>query len=47
MVYTNIFSGIMRKFVNGTGYVSNDNGSTWVKNNTSESLVKSLPYYKA
>lgn len=47
MVYTNIFTGIMRKFVNGIGYVFNGNGSTWVKNNTSESLVKSLPYYKA
>jgi hypothetical protein len=47
MVYTNIFTGTLRKFVNGTGYVSNDNGNTWSKNNTSEALVKSLPYYKA
>ncbi|WOL22897.1 hypothetical protein [Escherichia phage vB_EcoM_JNE01] len=47
MVYTNIFSGLKRKFENGVGYASSDGGVTWVKNNTPEGLIKNLPYYKA
>lgn len=44
MIYKNIFTGLLRKFENGVGWVSSD-GVTWVKNGTSEGLIKNLPYY--
>ena len=33
-------------FVDKKGYVSLDNGITWVQNGTSEQLIKALPYYE-
>lgn len=46
MIYKNKFTGCLRKFVDKKGYVSLDNGTIWVKNGTSEQLIKALPYYE-
>lgn len=43
--YINIFTGCTRKFENGIGYVLSADAE-WVKNKTSESLIKSLSYYR-
>lgn len=46
MIYKNKFTGCLRKFIDKKGYVSVDNGVTWVQNGTSEQLIKALPYYE-
>lgn len=46
MIYKNKFTGCLRKFIDKKGYVSLDNGVTWTENDTSEQLIKALPYYE-
>lgn len=45
VIYKNQFRNIWRKFVNGKGYVSGDQGLTWTENGAPEDLIKRLPYY--
>jgi hypothetical protein len=44
-VYLNVITGAQRKFVKDEGYFFMNN-KMWVRNGTSEELIKSLPYYK-
>lgn len=46
MIYKNKFRNVWRKYVNGKGYVSDDQGLSWTENGTPEELVKRLPYYE-
>ncbi len=46
VIYKNKFTDCLRKFIDKKGYVSVDNGVTWVQNGTSEQLIKALPYYE-
>jgi hypothetical protein len=43
--YTNQFTGLIRKFVNGKGFNLCDD--QWVSTNCPEDLIKRLPYYVA
>ncbi|WJJ58590.1 hypothetical protein NDO71_orf224 [Klebsiella phage vB_KpnM_NDO71] len=45
MIYKNQFRNIWRKFVNGKGYVSGDQGLTWTESGAPQDLIKRLPYY--